>query len=56
MTMSKPVWFDYLVWDYSDPTFPMIVGLREDTPLNIVKQYFEDQEFFRKAEEQGIRL
>ena len=56
MTIARPVWFDYVVWDYSDPSFPVLVGLREDTPPDIAKRFHEDQERFRKAREQGILL
>ena len=54
MTMLKPIWFDYCVWDYSDPSFPVLVGLREDTPPEIKKQFKKDQKMFRKAREKGI--
>ena len=56
MTMACPVWFEYCVWDYSDPSWPVLVGLREDAPPEIVRQFRKDQRAFRKAEEQGIIL
>ena len=56
MTMAKPVWFDYVEWDYSDPSFPVMKGLRKDTPPEILKVFERDQEAFRKAEEEGILL
>ena len=56
MTMAEPVWFKYCVWDYSDPMYPVLVGLRKDTPPGIVEQFERDQESFRKAEEEGIIL
>ena len=56
MTMAEPEWFRYVVWDYSDPSFPVMVGLREDTPPELVKQFKRDQRMFRKAREQGIDL
>ena len=54
MTMLKPIWFDYCVWDYSDPSLPVLVGLREDTPPEIKKQFKKDQKMFREARERGI--
>ena len=56
MTMLKPEWFEYVIWDYSDPMFPVMGGLREDTPPELVKQFKRDQRMFRKAREQGIDL
>lgn len=56
MTMKKPVWFDYVEWDYSDPSFPVIKGLRKDTPPEIVKEFEKDRELLRKAEEGGLCL
>ncbi len=56
MTMAKPVWFDYVEWDYTDPSFPVMKGLRKDTPPEIVKVFRKDQRAFRKAAEQGIIL
>ena len=56
MTMLKPEWFEYVIWDYSDPMFPVMVGLREDTPPELVKKFKRDQRMFRKAREQGIDL
>ncbi len=56
MTMEEPKWFRYVVWDYSDPSFPVMVGLREDTPPELVKQFKRDQKMFREAREQGICL
>ncbi len=56
MTMTKPVWFDYVEWDYSDPMYPVMIGLRKDTPPEIVKQFEEDQRMFEEAREQGILL
>ena len=56
MTMVCPVWFEYCVWDYSDPSYPVLVGLRDDTPPEIRKQYEKDQRAYRKAMEQGICL
>ena len=56
MTMEEPKWFRYVIWDYSDPSFPMMVGLREDTPPELLKQFKRDQRMFREAREQGICL
>ena len=56
MSMMRPVWFDYCVWDYSDPSWPVLIGLREDTPPEIRKRYEEDQRAFEEAERQGILL
>lgn len=56
MTMAKPVWFDYVEWDYSDPSFPVMKGLRKDTPREIVKAFEEDQRYYRECEEKGILL
>lgn len=56
MTMARPVWFEYCVWDYSDPLFPVLIGLREDTPPEIVREFEMDQKAFREAERRGIEL
>ncbi len=56
MTMEEPVWFRYVEWDYSDPSFPVMKGLRKDTPPEIVKRFKKDQKMFREAREQGIDL
>ena len=56
MTIARPEWFDYCVWDYSDPSFPVLIGLREDTPPEMRKRFEEDQRAFRRAREQGIIL
>ena len=56
MTMIEPVWFRYVEWDYSDPMFPVMKGLREDTPPEIRKQFKKDQRAYRKAYEDGIQL
>ena len=54
--MARPVWFDYCVWDYTDPSFPVLVGLREDTPEDIRKKFERDQRAFARAREEGIDL
>ena len=54
--MAKPIWFDYAEWDYSDPSFPVLMGLRKDTPKEIAEQYEKDQEFYPECEEKGILL
>ena len=54
--MARPVWFDYCVWDYTDPSFPVLVGLREDMPEDIKKKFERDQRAFAKAREEGIVL
>lgn len=56
MTMPRPTWFDYVEWDYSDPSFPVMKGLRKDTPQEIVKEFKRDQREFRKAEKEGVLL
>lgn len=56
MTIAEPVWFRYAEWDYSDPSFPVLIGLRKDTPSEIVEQFKRDQEMYREAEEQGILM
>ena len=56
MTMAEPVWFRYVEWDYSDPSFPVMKGLRKDTPKEIVRKFEKDQRFFRECEEKGIML
>lgn len=54
MSMAEPEWFRYVEWDYSDPSFPVMKGLRKDTPPELVKKFEEDQKAFRRAREQGI--
>ena len=54
MTIARPIWFDYCVWDYSVPMYPVLIGLRDDTPEDVRKQFEEDQKMFREARERGI--
>ena len=54
MTMIKPIWFDYLEWDYSDIMYPKMTGFKEGTPEEIKKQYYEDQKMFEEARKKGI--
>ena len=56
MSMKMPEWFDYVVWDYSDPSFPVMKGLRKDTPEDIRKKFERDQRAFARAREEGIDL
>jgi hypothetical protein len=56
MSMAMPEWFVYVEWDYSDTSFPVMKGLRKDTPPELVKKFEEDQKAFRRAREQGIIL
>lgn len=54
--MERPVWFDYAEWDYSDPSFPVLKGLRKDTPEEIVKAFERDQKRYEEAMRRGICL
>ena len=56
MTIGRPVWFDYVVWDYSDPSFPVMKGLKKDTPKEIIEQFKKDQKMYKDAEEKGLLL
>ena len=56
MTMAEPKWFKYVVWDYSDPSFPKMKGLKKDTPKEMVEQFKKDQKEYKKLAEKGIRL
>ena len=56
MSIPRPIWFDYCVWDYSDPMYPVLIGLKEDTPEEIRKQFEEDQKMYEEAERLGICL
>ena len=53
MSMAKPEWFDYVEWDYSNPSFPVMKGLRKDTPPELVKRFEEDQRLYEEAERNG---
>ena len=46
----------YVEWDYSDPSFPVMIGLREDTPPEIRKRFEEDQKAYEEAYENGILI
>lgn len=50
--MPKPVWFDYLVWDYSDPQEPVAVGFKKDTPKDIIKAYKEQSKKLQEMQEE----
>lgn len=52
----EPEWFKYVVWDYSNPSFPVMKGLRKDTPKELIKQFEEDQKEYEEALENGILL
>ena len=56
MGVERPVWFGYVEWDYSDPSFPVMKGLREDTPPEIRKRFEEDQKAYKEAYENGILI
>ena len=56
MSVERPVWFGYIEWDYSDPSFPVMKGLREDTPPEIRKRFEEDQKAYEEAYENGILI
>ena len=56
MTLDKPIWIDYLVWDNSDPLYPVVKGFKKDTPKEIIEQYKKDQRMYAKAEEEGDAL
>ena len=56
MTIAKPIWFDYVEWDYSDPSYPVMKGLRKDTPKEIVEIFEEDQRFYEECAREGILL
>ena len=56
MTIAEPVWFRYAEWDYSDPSFPVLIGLRKDTPPEIVKQFKRDQRMYAEARRERIEL
>ena len=51
--MKKPVWFDYLVWDYSDESFPVAKGLRKDTPTSVIEEYKKDTKEFKNEQEEN---
>lgn len=55
MTIDKPVWLDYAVWE-DVGGYPQLIGLKKDTPKEIVEQFKKDQEEYKKAEEDGILL
>ena len=56
MSMLKPDWFDYVVWDYSDPSFPVMKGLKKNTPKELVEQFKKDQKMYAEARAKGIDL
>ncbi len=37
MTINRPVWLEYIVWDYTDKWNPKIKGFKEDAPEEIVE-------------------
>ena len=51
--IEKPVWYDYIVWDMSDPSFPQAKGFRKDTPKEILKAYKKDLKAYQKAKEEN---
>lgn len=56
MTIAEPVWFRYAEWDYSDPSFPVLIGLRKDTPPEIVRRFKREQGGMGTHEGRGRRV
>lgn len=54
MSMPKPKWFDYAVWDYSDKEYPILKGFKKNTPKELIEQYKKEREEYLKAVEEGI--
>lgn len=51
--IEKPVWYDYVVYDMSNPSNPVAVGFRPDTPKEILKAYKKDLKAYQKAKEEN---
>ena len=51
--IKKPVWYEYVVWDMSDPSFPVAKGFAPDTPKDVLKQYKKDLKAYQKAQEEN---
>jgi hypothetical protein len=56
MSMSKPEWFEYIEWDYSDKMYPKMKGFKEGTPEDIKKKYYEFQKFVEKSRREGYDI
>lgn len=53
MTLIKPTYFDYIVWDYSDKWHPVMKGFRKDTPKEYIEQWKKDCKALKKMKEEG---
>ena len=51
--IEKPVWYDYVVWDMSDPSFPVPKGFKPDTPKDVIKAYKKDLKEYQQAQEEN---
>lgn len=54
--MGQPEWFEYVVWDYSDPSFPVMKGLKKNTPKDIIEKFKKDQKMYEECEKKHIML
>jgi hypothetical protein len=48
----KPVWYDFLIWDTSDPMFPVAKGFKKGTPPEIIKAYKKDLKDYQRRREE----
>ena len=53
MSVAKPIWYDYLVWDFSNEINPVPKGFKKDTPKEIIKAYKKDIEEYQRLQEEN---
>lgn len=53
MSVAKPIWYDYLVWDFSNEINPVPKGFKKGTPKEIIKAYKEDLKEYQELQEEN---
>ena len=48
--IKEPEWYKYLLWDMSDPSFPVAKGFKPDTPKEMIEQYKKDKKEYEKVQ------
>lgn len=52
----RPVYLDYLVWDWSDKSHPVLKGFKKDTPPEVIEQWKKDRKEYQDAIKKGVVL
>ena len=55
MTIAEPIWWGYVKYELYNG-IPVMTGFRKGTPKRIKDAYYEDQNMYERAREEGIIL